>query len=903
MTVTRTVAVSNDLSMANTSTVQADARLGNGTFSNSGANATQFNAFGMAFGGPGLTSVQFQQCLCFFRFVQPTTPSTHLLVSAWIDVRSEYYEGTISRTLEFREYNFGAAPDPGTGTGGGSKGDWVPVAGPAPGPLSGLTLLGTVPGITQSSPGFRPQHAAGEGLYARIAGSSANPLDIVGCTDRQRALAGATAGGERVGAIFSEYGDDAYRPNLHISTLANSTLARMGGASAQLSDGVSVFVDDYALKYSIDNVVDNLIFTLPTGVIATSWDDDTVGWQTMSMAVDASDNIWLVGKGGEGPGKLVVRGFLKGAGYSWTAQPTRTVDVPAYGPNPTTPVNNVATCWHPTANAGSLMVITSRRAGAGKGGQVAYMVLSCNNLLAGANPVIGSGVNPSWLGLTSPTDEGVRSTNDTGSGIDVHSNGLYGYTVCWDGTSYTGYHFPQIAAGRYLLTSTGTFASVLVWDEDDTPIELQPETKAKIIVIDGSKIALCYGDRIHVYDNPGSRIVEGSSVGPQLYDQAVDWLYDRATNRIWMYYFSSANTLSRRGFSLSTGSFTADVTVSAAVGAGGSTNPHLRLPRGVANERTVRIEVGNRTSGGALSTIVLTDTLNVAPFAPTLTDRVTFNASSPATFAWAFSDANTDDAQTAYQLQIFRTSDNAIQHDTGKVPSGAHSFVLPAATLINDEAYYWKVRVWDLADVVSPYSATDAFNTVSTAITTITVPAADNPPDAQGSTYHVEWATTVIVQAKYRLRLINTQNAAVILDTGFVTSTQTFFDLTGLQNGITYRVEVTVRNNVDVESQTGTRLITPVYIEPMTPVVTAVAVPESIDPLTGKMIGGYVLISVDNPTPTGAEPEPVSNDLFKAELPSGSFARVASIANDGTYIDRNVRSDRQYSYYVRAVIG
>jgi hypothetical protein len=876
MATTRTVALSNDLSMDNTSTVQASARAGNGLFANSGPVSRIFNAFGMAAGGPGLASNEFQQCEVFFRFVQPATPATHDLVSAWLDVRSDYYESPIVRSLQFREHDFGGAPDPGTGTGGGSKGDWVPLDGPAPGPITSKTLLASVPGISQSSPAFRPQIAAGEGLYARLESASATPLDVVGVTDRQTTGAGAQ-GAERVGVLFSEYGDDAYRPNIHISTIAKSTLQKLGAASAQLSDGTSVFVDEYELSYSTDNVVDNAIATLATGTAANQFDDETIGWQTMSVTVDASDNIWVVAKGGAGVSAIVVQGFLKGSGYSWTAQPVRQVTAPAFGTNTDVPVNNVTTCWHPTANAGSLMVMTSRRAGVGKTSQVAYMVLSCNNLIAGANPVLASGVNPSWLGLTTPTDLGSRPTNDTGNGLDVQANGLYGYAICWDGTSNTAYYVPNIRAGRYLLTSVGGFASTLVWDEDDTFVELEPETKAKILVIDGSKIALCYGDRIHVYDNGGSRIVEGASIGITLYNKGVDWLYDRATDRIWVYYMRTANTLSRRGFSMQTGSYTADVDISTTVGAVGSTNPHIRLPRGVSNERTVRIEIGNRSSGGTLSTIVLNDTLNVAPFAPTLTDRAGFNASDPATFQWAFADPNTDDAQTAYQLVIRRTVDNVIVHDTGKVASGANTYVLPATTLINDTSYYWQVRVWDLADVPSVYSATDTFLTVSTAITTIDNPPVDNPSDATGSTYHVTWSTTVIVQAKYRLRLVNTQTAQVVLDTGFVTSTDTFFDLTGLQDGITYRIEVTVRNNVDVESQTGTRLLTPDYIEPVTPILTATAVAESVDPDTGRMVGGYILLTVDNPPESGGESVPIANPGCEVDT-TGWFGSGGALA-------------------------
>lgn len=886
MATTRTESLTNDLSMQNTWTSIGSTRNGTGIFSNSGASVDQqFNSMGQAKSGPGLTFDDYQTCLSYFRFQGWSIPSDSKLVSAWMDFRHNFIAGVLTRVLEYREFDFGGAPDPGTGGPNSvTKGDWVNTGGPAPGPLSDMLLLGTVPGINSSTLiAFQPYYASGTGLYDRIV-TGPTALDVVGTTDRVRALI-APGSDERVGMYFANYANSSFRPSLHLSTIKDSTLLRHGGASCQLSDGVSVFVEGFDLAYSLDNVTDQPIASLSTGTGSNQFDDDTVCWQLLSMAVDASDNIWIVGKGGAGASALVVQGFLKGSGYSWTAQPIRQVTVPAYGANTDIPVNNVAACWHPTLNAGTLMVMTSRRAGAGKSGQVAYMVLSCNNLIAGVNPVVTSGTNPSWLGLSTPTDDGVRYANDTGNGLDVASSGLSGYSICWDGTASTGLHSPMIRAGRYTLTSSGGIASTAVWDEDDTPIELQPETKAKVVVTPIG-IALCYGDRIHVYDTAGTRIVEGATIGPVLYDAAnTDWIYDPVQHAILLYYFHAPRELRRTAFSLNTGNFGAAVVVSAAVGPDG-TNPSLRLPRGTVNERTVRIEAGHRSAGAVLSTIVLNDTLNVPPDAPTLTPRSAFNASNPATFAWTFNDDNTDDAQTAFQLQIFLSSDlvNPV-HDSGKVPSSASTYQLPAGTLVNDQSYVWRVRTWDIADAAGPYSANSAFQTLSTAITTITVPPADNPADAQGSRYRVEWSTTVIVQAKYRLRLINTQNAATILDTGFVTSTDTFYELTGLQDGITYRVEVTVRNNVDVEALTGTRLITPHYLAPVTPVLSANPVPESIDPETNRMIGGYILLSVENPT-SGNQPVTLTNPDFETNTAGwvgnqGAIARVTSQAHGG----------------------
>ena len=105
-----------------------------------------------------------------------------------------------------------------------------------------------------------------------------------------------------------------------------------------------------------------------------------------------------------------------------------------------------------------------------------------------------------------------------------------------------------------------------------------------------------------------------------------------------------------------------------------------------------------------------------APLAPTdlnIADRANpLNVEGTPLFGWQPNDADGNEIQTAYQIQLTRASDGVVIWDSGKVPSSAESFVgytgpaLAAAT-----SYSWTVRTWDRTNQVSPWAAAASFDT------------------------------------------------------------------------------------------------------------------------------------------------------------------------------------------------
>ena len=82
-------------------------------------------------------------------------------------------------------------------------------------------------------------------------------------------------------------------------------------------------------------------------------------------------------------------------------------------------------------------------------------------------------------------------------------------------------------------------------------------------------------------------------------------------------------------------------------------------------------------------------------------------------FSWTFSDPDTGDTQSAYQIQVGTDMDwgnGAEMWDSGKVSSAASTVEYGAAPLpLDGTTYYWRVRTWDDNDRDGAWSATQQF--------------------------------------------------------------------------------------------------------------------------------------------------------------------------------------------------
>lgn len=114
--------------------------------------------------------------------------------------------------------------------------------------------------------------------------------------------------------------------------------------------------------------------------------------------------------------------------------------------------------------------------------------------------------------------------------------------------------------------------------------------------------------------------------------------------------------------------------------------------------------------GGPASDSVIVSVLP-PPSTPSVSDlssiQPDYCVSGPAAvLSWNFSDQETGDTQSAYQVQADNASDfSSPEINTGKITSASHSYSTGPGILQYNATYYWRVKVWDSHDNESAWSA------------------------------------------------------------------------------------------------------------------------------------------------------------------------------------------------------
>jgi hypothetical protein len=421
-----------------------------------------------------------------------------------------------------------------------------------------------------------------------------------------------------------------------------------------------------------------------------------MGAQEYAVVVDASDNVYVITASG---GSLVAQAFTKGVGHTWTPGTVRSAAMPSYTD---APINNVAAAWHSVGTGGTIMVVASRSAGWASTDDIAYALLDCNHLLTGSGSLLRN--SGSARDVLTPSGADVDDfnsfTNPTGSCLDV---------VAAPSTTDRGYvssAIPLAGLGennllttyRYVLAAGGTSIS----DTDSVGLAVgvkDAAAKVRVLGISSTVFAVIgadadatYGITMYVRQNFGTSSTTSLLGSVRLDNQGItsmpsaatlgsssawDAIYDATSNKIYIYYFDTANNRRLMRTSVDMSTHLSDATgleISSTIGAVGGTNQGLRVHRGRTNSQQVLISIANRSSGGTLSTIYQLDTLNAAPTAPTLTAKTNFDATAAATFAWAFNDPNAGDTQSAYQLMI-NTNAGVFEYDSAKVSASAATYV------------------------------------------------------------------------------------------------------------------------------------------------------------------------------------------------------------------------------------
>lgn len=876
------------------------------TASTSPASLVASSTDAVIFTGQEYSSGIYHVWQAFLQFAY-TANSDETVVASELQLYSYAITGTgIARDLYVLPYDFGTSVDTSD-----MRSPWV---------------LGSY--IT--SPGLRAVwHNAHKAGTSRMAVGvreidefdSSSTIRYVLATSRNR-FGNIPNSSEYHGIRSSDSSGTSQDPTLIVTSITQSKLCRTLAAQVQLSDGTHVYVEqgsltgDTTLNFYHHDGTTATLFYAPSVTNRPTWR----GAQVCSLVADASDNLYFIDQAAE-RNTLNCRALKKGSGHSWTPLPAHKLVLP----DDRGDINNVVAAWHPAGLGGSIVVITQRNYALVTGGNMdACAIVDAGHLLGLNSPnnptarfIGAAGLIP----LTArPTPNGYgNQINPTGTLMDICAapNSNRGFVICTERSQATGTNGAQSIA-RYEINQTGTnfvYAHSFMDTSRNFAVR-DANAKSRVIPISDSQFVTVTASsasgqgitvvhRQNIDSSPTFNVLSTAFLDDEdlttmpsasTLASANNWdaFYNEVDNRIWVYYFDTADNrrLMRTNIDLSTGEAgQIEYEVDDSVGASGSTNHAIRVHRGKKNGDNVLVSIANETSDGTHSMIYVNDYISTEPTQPILNDRTNFSAASSASFSWTFTHPNVNETQSAYELKIDNVTDAVTAYNSGKVSSGTSSHILPASSIANGKTYNWYVRTYDSQDNVSPWSEAGSFITSASGTLTITSPTMDNDPDINTAEYLFTWNVTGATQAAYRVVATRTDTGTTLVNTGWVTSTNTSYLLQNMLSDVEYSVQITARNSSSVETAPATRLITPYYNAPEKPIITVEEFPEN----------GYILVSVENPEPRGDRPNPEANEIYRRKRDSSEpFILVGTTEANGSLRDYTAASGTLYEYFARA---
>jgi hypothetical protein len=268
---------------------------------------------------------------------------------------------------------------------------------------------------------------------------------------------------------------------------------------------------------------------------------------------------------------------------------------------------------------------------------------------------------------------------------------------------------------------------------------------------------------------------------------------------------------------------------------------------------------------------------NLSPSGGTPKDRA-----SVIRLSWQHNDAN-GDPQAKFDLQ-WRLQGSQTWNTVSQVTTNQY-WDAPPGTFPKG-TIEWQVRTYDQSGLSSPYSNIQTFfagdkpanPTITDPVNGATVPVA-NPV--------VQWSS--VGQTAYHVKLLDATGSSLLweIQTNSTNKAQTIqYDL---QNNTDYKIQVAIKNADNLWSDFVTVNIHVSYTPPAVPIVTTTK---------GQ---GIITVSIDNPTPSGTQPNVSYNDLYRRKQGESTWTRIATnIPADASFVDYTPASGQVYEYFVRA---
>lgn len=297
------------------------------------------------------------------------------------------------------------------------------------------------------------------------------------------------------------------------------------------------------------------------------------------------------------------------------------------------------------------------------------------------------------------------------------------------------------------------------------------------------------------------------------------------------------------------------------------------------------------TSGGTLYSAYSapsgTVQLLTAPNAPSGLTGGVFDATGTVPVTWVHNPVDTT-AQTAYEVQ-YRVQGAPSWSTTGTVLSSSAGRTFSANTFVNGTSIEYQVRTKGQHPDWSPWSASQVFVLTAKPVATLVVPNADAYP-VSAPYIDVEWSYFDAEgkgQAQYRVSLYDAADTLLRAQTGVGGATSARIEYL-LEDGLSYRVALTVWDGDGLASDEVTYTIDVAYALPTVPVLDV-----TFDTGTG-----MATLAVTNPEPT-TEPDVVYNAVYR-RLGTEAWVLLGEVGPNGNMTDYTAPVGVEVAYRVEA---